>query len=212
LPEPSQDIPATVNTDISVYSFDRVMVCDNDAIAQMLIANNFHFEKNCAVLSITGYPQSIFDTVMQMLRRNQNLTVYALHDASPQGVRIGHQLRAYRNWFPDITVSIIDIGLLPRQVLASRNMFVLKSSLSASEAKQLPADIRQSLSAKELRWLELVNFVELESFTPRRLLQVLTQGIGRSLDIGSNDTLIYIYGDGDDEDTSAMLFASESFG
>ena len=64
------------------------MVCDSDSIAQMLIANNFHFENNCAVLSIAGYPQSIFSTVLDMLRRNQSLKVYALYDATPAGVSL----------------------------------------------------------------------------------------------------------------------------
>ncbi|BAU41594.1 hypothetical protein [Leptolyngbya sp. O-77] len=50
------------------------------AIAQMLISNNVHFENNCAILSINGYPQPIFDTVMKMLRRNPGLTVFAFQD------------------------------------------------------------------------------------------------------------------------------------
>ena len=81
---------ATINPDVSAYSFDRLVVCDSPEIAQFLIANNFHFENNCAVLSITGYPQSIFDTTMEMLRRNPDLKVYALHDCSPKAVSYTH--------------------------------------------------------------------------------------------------------------------------
>ncbi len=47
-------------------------------IAQLLIANNFDFENNYAVLSITGYPENIFSTVMEILRRNPDLKIYEL--------------------------------------------------------------------------------------------------------------------------------------
>lgn len=60
LPPPNQErLPTSINPDITAYSFDRVVVCDSATIAQLLIANNFHFENNCAVLSITGYPQPL---------------------------------------------------------------------------------------------------------------------------------------------------------
>ncbi|MGB3641516.1 MAG: hypothetical protein WBA39_28650, partial [Rivularia sp. (in: cyanobacteria)] len=62
-----ENTPANINPDITAYSFDRVVICDSAEVAQLLIANNFHFENNCAVLSITGYPQNIFSTVMEML-------------------------------------------------------------------------------------------------------------------------------------------------
>ncbi len=51
--------PVSINPDVTAYSFDRLVVCDRADIAHFLIANNFHFENNCAILSITGYPQSI---------------------------------------------------------------------------------------------------------------------------------------------------------
>ncbi|NEQ71794.1 MAG: hypothetical protein F6K23_01065 [Okeania sp. SIO2C9] len=80
--------PIQINSEVEViaYSFDRVIVCDTAEIAQFLIANNFHFENNCAVLSIDGYPENIFSTVMQMLKQNPDLKVYAFHSATPRGV------------------------------------------------------------------------------------------------------------------------------
>lgn len=98
LPSPNQEnTPATVNPDVTAYSFDRLVVSDTASIAQLLIANNFHFENNCAILSITGYPQSIFDTTMQMLRRNPDLKVYAIHDCNPRGIGLVHNLRTNAN-------------------------------------------------------------------------------------------------------------------
>ncbi|MGL5034912.1 MAG: hypothetical protein ACRC6M_14045, partial [Microcystaceae cyanobacterium] len=48
---PDQNIAPDPN--VTNYSFDRLVVCQSDEIAQMLIANNFHFENNCAILSIS---------------------------------------------------------------------------------------------------------------------------------------------------------------
>ena len=215
LPPPNEETTSVaVSPDIASYSFDRVVVCDNNSIAQMLIANNFHFENNCAVLSITGYPQNIFNTVMQMLRLNPNLKVYALHDASPEGVSLLHRLGSSPNWFANSNVPIYDLGLFPRHVFASKSMLVRQSPEFAETARQLPYPVRQSLSKDELEWLKMGNYVELEFFTPQKLLQVVSQGIARSREPGRDNGMISIYGDGDDDNrsTSAMIFASESFG
>jgi hypothetical protein len=163
-----------VSSDVSAYSFDGLVVCDRPEIAQFLIGNNFHFENNCAVLSITGYPESIFDTTMEMLRRNPDLQVYALHDCTPRGIGLVDHLRTSPNWFLDSSAIIIDIGIRPRQILAAgNNIFVLSSESSARDAVQLPPAIRQDLSAEELEWLELGNYVELESFSAQRLIKIL---------------------------------------
>ncbi|MEC4815336.1 MAG: hypothetical protein SAK29_18970, partial [Scytonema sp. PMC 1069.18] len=185
LTSPREQIaPAAINPDVTAYSFDKLVVCDSAAIAQLLIANHFHFENNCAILSVNRYPQSIFDTTMQMLRRNSELKVYALHDCSPQGVGLVHHLSTSPDWFRDNNVAIIDVGLLPRQIITTkRGMFIQTSPNSAQEAKQLAGEIRQSLSAEELAWLESGRFVELESFTPQRLIKVLQQGIAGSYNL-----------------------------
>ncbi len=193
LPSPRQEIaPATINSDLTAYSFDRAIICDSAAIAQMLISNNFHFENNCAILSITGYPQSIFSTVLEMLHRNPDLKVYTIHDASPRGVTLVHQLRNSPNWFQNSNVIIYDLGLLPRQVLSSTSMFILSSEESIQQAKQIPQEVRLGLSADELKWLEGGNFVEVESFSPQRIMQVITQGINRSQEVGGSDSLVII--------------------
>ena len=202
-------LPASIDPEVSAYSFDRAIICDNDETAQFLIANNVHFENNCAILSISGYPQSIFDTVIEMLRRNTDLKVYALHDANPAGVSLVHQLRTSPNWFADQAVTIFDLGISPRQILETRDMFVQQSQTMAQSARQLPDAMRQGLTAEELAWLDAGNFVELESFTPQRLLRVVNYGLAQSGDPQSNDGLILAggaaYGGG-------YVFVSDSFG
>lgn len=209
LPSPRQEItPATINPDVTAYSFDRLVVCDSATIAQLLIANNFHFENNCAILSITGYPQSIFNTTMEMLRRNPDLKVYAIHDCSPKGVSLINHLRTSERWFLNSNVTIIDIGLLPRQIIATkRGMFIQSSPDLATAAKQLASEIRQSLTSEELAWLDAGNFVELESFTPQRLIQVLRSGISGSSNLETDDSSLILMGDSGND-----IYMVESFG
>lgn len=82
---------------MTAYTFNRLVVCDNSSVTQLLIANNFHFENNCAIVSITGYPQRIVSTIMQMLRRNPDLKVYTVDDYSPKGISLAHHLRSSEN-------------------------------------------------------------------------------------------------------------------
>lgn len=207
-----QIAPKSINPDITAYSFDRLVVCDSANMAQLLIANNFHFENNCAILSITGYPQSIFNTTMEMLRRNPDLKVYAIHDCSPKGVSLVHHLRTSEKWFLNSNVTIIDLGLLPRQIIASQGkMFTRFSSQLKDEAKKLSVDIRLTLTAEELAWLDTGNFVELESFTPQKLIQVLRHGISGSLNLESDDSSIILIGDSG-INSGNDIYLVESFG
>lgn len=200
----------SISSEITAYSFDRAVICQNDVIAQMLIANSFHFENNCAILSISGYPQSILDTTMQMLRRNPALMVYAFHDCSPSGVALAAQLRADPKWFPDPAITIVDLGLSPRQILtASQGAFVQNDEAIAAEAARLDPSVKQSLSAEELRWLESGNTVALESFTPQRLIRVLIQGISMSqqADLGAESDFML-----SDTSEAGYFYGVESFG
>jgi len=186
---PTEANSTPVNPEITNYSFDRVVVTDTASVAQFLIANNFHFENNCAVLSITGYPQEIFDTVLEMLKRNQDLKVYAFHDATPQGVSLVYKLRSNPRWFADSSATIYDLGILPRQVLNQPKISVFQYREFAQEARRLPPEVKDSLSPDEIAWLESGNYVELESFPPQKLLQFVTRGIAMT---NSTDTDVLV--------------------
>jgi hypothetical protein len=191
------------DSEVTAYSFDRLVICDTTQVAQLLIANNFHFEHNCAILTIDGYPENIFDTVLAMFKRNPQLVVYAFHSATPQGVKLTHRLNTDIIWFKSKDVIIIDLGLQPKQVLNSpRHLHIECSQDSAQAALRLPPQVRESLTQTELAWLDEGNYVELESFSPRRLIQILKHGIatGGALDISSSN------------DSSTIIYGVESFG
>ncbi len=213
LPTPgSAPVLTSVDDDVTAYSFDRVLVCDSVAIAQLLIANNIHFEHNCAVLSITGYPRTIFATTMTMLRRNPDLQVIALHNCSPRGVALVHELRTSPDWFAENTPMIFDLGLLPRQIEAARQQaYIQVSTDSAQAAKAMSSEVRQPLSETELQWLEAGYFVELESFTPQKLIQIVSRGIARLQNLGEDvDENLILVGDGGSSGT--FIYAADNFG
>lgn len=194
-PPEQQALPTKLSKEVTAYSFDRAVICHNDHVAHFLIANNFHFENNCAVLSVNGYPKSIFTTVVEMLHRNPALKVYALHDASPLGVQLVHHLRTNRNWFAESQgVTIYDLGLLPRQVM-QRHMFVGQGSMFAKQAKAIPVEVCNTLSPEELKWLGEGKYVELESLTPMILLKLLRDGMAKSRNPQEDDALVMV-GDG----------------
>lgn len=203
---------ARINPEVMKYSFDRVVVCDRPEIAQCLIANNFHFEHNCAVLSLDGYPHDIFETVMQMLRRNPELSVYALHDASPAGVELPHTLRTDPRWFAGGGVNVYDLGLLPRQIF-KRAVFVERGWQGArGAAAVVPPHVAATLEPEEVRWLEAGNYVSLESFTPQMLLRVVALGIARSRDPRAADALVPLAVGGDGGGGGVFIYTTDSFG
>lgn len=110
--KPQEDKPVRApEPDIGDYSFDRAVICDRARTVDLLLANNFHFENNCAVLSAGGYPQQAFETVRRMLRRNPRLEVFVLHDLTPEGCRLAHRLAHDPEWFKGMGIRIVDVGL-----------------------------------------------------------------------------------------------------
>lgn len=170
-------VQVTSNPKVIAYDFDRVVVCDSPRIAQLLLKNNFHFENNCAVMAIDRYPQQIFMPMKKMLDRIPNLKVYAVHDCSPQGLKMIRHLRSEQIWFPDPNIPIIDVGILYRQIRDNPDLMISQSAESAEYAKQLSPHLRNSLDATELAWLDAGFYLELESFSPQKLIQILQQEI-----------------------------------
>ncbi|AMW31416.1 hypothetical protein [Arthrospira platensis] len=213
LPPPKQsESNAVLSPDITSYSFDRLMVCDNSAIAQFLIANNFHFNHNCAIVSITGYPENIFSTILEMAKRNAELVVYAVHDATIRGVSLTHHLRNTPQWFANTTIPIYDVGLTPQQVLNSKGFFIRNSETFEAQSQAISSEIRTTLSPEEIAWLEAGNFVELESLPPAKLLQILSRQFNLNSTKWSDDTTSsYSTVDGRTS-TDIAIFASSSFG
>lgn len=89
-----------------------------------------------------------------------------------------------------------------------------QSDNAAQVARSLEPAVKQALTPEEREWLEAGYFVELESFSPQRLIRILNYSIAQSreLDVGgaeaSGSDLLMV---GDDTG-SGYLYTSESFG
>jgi hypothetical protein len=159
------------------------VVCNRTSVAQLLISNNFPLENSCAVLTIDGYPADIFDSTMEKLRQQPNLKVFAIHDGSATGVQLVHRLRQEEKWFTDTIIPIIEVGIRPRQVMNNLELSICRSAKAAKAAKNLPAAIRNSLNPEELEWLDGGCYLDLESFSSLKIIQILQRAIQESREL-----------------------------
>ncbi|MFM7321650.1 MAG: hypothetical protein ACKO5K_09025 [Armatimonadota bacterium] len=184
-PAPSEELAA--------YSFDRALVVQTADLAAMLVANRFHFENNCAIVSLDRrFPAgATFPAIHAMLLRNPGLRVHVLHDASREGLAMAQQLRS-PEWFPDTAVRIADLGLTPAQARAAR--IPSWSGDPIPEATEIP------LPTEEADALRAGNRWDLESMRPARLLSVAWRGFSRVAEHATadswNDDGIWIAGYG----------------
>ena len=162
--------PPAAEPDLADYSFDRAVICDRARTVDVLLANNFHFENNCAVLSVDGYPQGPFATVKAMLKRNPRLQVFVLHDASLTGCRLAHRLTTDPEWFAG-GVRVIDLGLRPKQAERFSGLF------QRSDREVSAGD---GISAEEAKWLS-ARTLELAAIRPEQLLKRLFAAVNRNL-------------------------------
>jgi hypothetical protein len=170
----------TSSPKVIAYKFDRVVVCDSPEIAQLLLKNNFHFQNNCAVVSIDRYPHRDFMTIKEMLDLTPDLKVFAFHDCSPQGLRMIRHLRTEKIWFPDLGIPIISAGIMPRHIMNDPDKMVLQSAESIRASQKLAPNLRNILDPAELAWLDAGYYLELESFSPQKLIEILEQAINKS--------------------------------
>jgi hypothetical protein len=159
--------PRQMEPDLADYSFDRAVICDRARTVDLLLVNNFHFENNCAVLSIEGYPPGPFETVRAMLKRNPKLAVYTLHDATPKGCRLAHQLATDPAWFAT-QVKVIDVGLRPIHGARFRGL------LQRSKSPSVPA--QDGITAWEAAWLGTYSLA-LAAIRPEQVLKRLFKAI-----------------------------------
>jgi hypothetical protein len=165
---------ATAAPDLTAYSFDRALVCESADIAAMLVANRFHFENNCAILSADRrYPAGpLFDTVMAMLRRNPSLLVLTAHDASPAGTLVPSTLRR-ADWFPEPGTRIADLGIRPRHAVDADLI------VDRHQPAPLPDNVAALLPPEEAAWLAQGYRGELAAQRPAKLMKSLYQGFVR---------------------------------
>ncbi len=184
----------SLESDIGDYSFDRAVICDCDTTVDLLVANNFHFENNCAVLSVDGYPPGPFETVKAMLKRNPKLEVFVLHDASPKGCLLARKIATEPDWFDD-KVKVTDVGLRPHHAKPFLGLY------QEAQGRQPPEG--EGVTAEETAWLAQYT-LELAVIRPEQVLKRLFRAVNRkpepakSADTdGGSDTGVFFFAGGD---------------
>lgn len=190
--------------ELATYSFDRAVICDRPETVDLLLANNFHFENNCAVLSVTHYPEAVFASVLEMLRRNPRIEVYALHDASVKGHGLARHLATSPEWFRGIG-RVTDVGILVRH---AANMRGLWREVPKANHASFP-----DLSAAENAWVSQYE-LEIAAIRPeqiiKRLFRAMTQP-GTQVDTGDGG-FFFIGGSFGGSDAGTSDGGGDSFG
>jgi hypothetical protein len=159
---PEIKAPRVSEADMAHYSFDRAVICDRARTVDLLLANNFHFENNCAVLGANGYPKATFELVRRMLRRNPRLQVFVVHDATEEGCKLARRLASDPDWFFRIG-RVIDVGVRPHHAAAFRGAFRKADRPVVNQAGLLPG---------EAEWLSKHTF-ELAAIRPEQVIKRL---------------------------------------
>lgn len=175
---PPQELPKDLEADIGDYSFDRAVVCDRARTVDLLVANNFHFENNCAVLSIDGYPKGPFPVIRAMLKRNPRLLVFVLHDSTPEGCRVARRLVTDPDWFGGSGLKVIDLGLRPRHAGPFRGLLLGSSGAVGPE---------DGIRPDEADWLSK-HRLELAAARPEQVLKRLFAGLQAHANDDPRDT------------------------
>ncbi|MBI2373145.1 MAG: hypothetical protein HYV07_04020 [Deltaproteobacteria bacterium] len=194
--------PGDLPPDIESYSFDRVVVCDRARTVDLLLANDFHFENNCAVVSWGGYPRATFEVVRRMLRKNPHLEVYVLHDATIEGCSLAFRVCHDPEWFPG-NARTVDVGMRPGQAPRYRKHW-------QDYVGPRPSP-RPGVSDKELRWLSK-HQAELAAIRPEQVIKRLFRAMKQPKAVGQSTADGFFIDSGFDVYASASDGGGDSFG
>jgi uncharacterized membrane protein YgcG len=161
---PSAQVSEALQAELESYSFDRAVITDTAETAELLLANDFHFENNCAVLSVDGSPTHAFEPVRRMLRKNPRLEIFALHDCTPEGCGLAFRLKHDPAWFKEFG-TVYDVALRPLQARA-------KALAALREPAEGNRSDHPSLSKAEAAWLAQWS-LRLAAIRPEQLIKRL---------------------------------------
>ncbi|MGY4100220.1 hypothetical protein ACW2Q0_11805 [Nocardia sp. R16R-3T] len=169
----------TPEPDLFDYGLPRLLVCESDAIAQMLRANGLPMESACPVFSAAELP--LDPGIAGMLAQVEG-TIYLLHDASTNGLTFPARL-AELTEIPQ-GVRIVPLGLRPRQA-GTLHLPHLRGQLPSAIAAQMASWAQEELhrpepsvraaqvDSWERAWLRRGRFVEVEAVRPASLLRTV---------------------------------------
>ncbi|MGA5194336.1 hypothetical protein [Streptomyces exfoliatus] len=158
--------------DLYDYGLPRLLICQDRAIAGMLLANHVHLEAACPVLAAPD-ALPLDPRLLAALERAGGATVHVLHDASPSGIALPARVRAGLGPVPGVRV--VSLGLVPRHAAALR----LPSGRGPAPGPGALADRPAALRPREAEWLASGRFAQVAAVPPARLVRTvlrLTRG------------------------------------
>ena len=160
----------TTEPDLFDYGLPRLLVCQSDAVAQMLRANALPMESACPVYGASELP--LDPGVLRMLGHAGRATVYLLHDASPAGLAFPARFAADTELPPDVRT--VALGLRPRQAAALHLTHgrAPHERRRSDAARAVPGNA-PPLTGRERTWLDGGRFVQVEAVPPAVLLRTV---------------------------------------
>jgi hypothetical protein len=156
--------------DLYDYALPRLLVCQDRAIARMLLANHVHLEAACPVLSAED-DLPLDPRLVAALEPAEGGTVHVLHDASPAGIALPGRVREGLGSAP---VRVVSLGLVPRHAQTLR-LVAGRRPRPSPPLGPLPSGLRPA----EVDWLAAGRFAEVAAVPPAKLLRAvlrLTRG------------------------------------
>lgn len=153
--------------DLYAYGLPRLLLCQDAAIARMLLENWLHMELGCAILPLEAHAP-LPEPVRAMLTRSRRATVFVLHDAGAAGLELTRGLRGRLGLPPAVVLA--PLGLRP---LHARQMHLFATRSAPVAPRPLPP----WLTPDERAWLAAGRQAEVAAISPPRLLRTLRRFI-----------------------------------
>ena len=192
----AETAPDAAATPVEASGFEHLVVCDDDATADMLIVNGFHAELKCPVLAFSGYPSHVYEPLLPLLRERPPATVVVIHSADWNGCRLAGAVADDSRWFAGVELpKVVDAGLRPGDAKRFRGLLQV--------AGGGPRVASPGVSPEEAKWLGKYR-LELAAARPRVLMGVLARVLrGEMEGAGADGTGVFwggdAWADGDDE-------------
>ncbi|MCX5213791.1 hypothetical protein OG689_31750 [Kitasatospora sp. NBC_00240] len=167
LPAPAPAAPVrTTESDLYDYGFPRLLVCQDRAVARMLIANDLHLEAACPVFAAEELP--LDPRLLAALDRAGDAVIHVLHDASPAG------LACYRRIRDAHATPTRSMGLVPRH---AGTLHLTAGRAPKPFRVPLPEHLTAGLRPAERAWLASGRFTEVAAVNPARLLHAVIRTV-----------------------------------
>ena len=165
---------------VDAYGFERLLVCEHDATADVLLANGFHADARCPVLSYRGYPEHVYEALVPLLRDRPPASVVVVHDASWEGCSLARRVAESPRWFAGVELPhVVDAGLRPADAKRFRGLYQRPSS-GRGDGDEAAID------PQEAKWLAS-HRLELAVVRPRVLMAVLARALRGEASGGAGD-------------------------